>query len=68
MTYRENLGVSVRECAKRLGVSAPSVSRIERGLQQPSPDLSRLIEEATGVPRWQLRPDIWDAPRPRRRA
>jgi hypothetical protein len=39
---------------------AASISRIETGLQQPSPELSRALESLTGVPKWKLRPDLWD--------
>lgn len=45
-----------------VGVTKASLSRIEAGLQMPSPDLARALETETGVPRWKLRPDLWEEP------
>jgi transcriptional regulator with XRE-family HTH domain len=61
--YRVRAGISMEALAWRVQVSKASISRIETGLQSPSPELARALEAETGVPKWQLRPDIWDKPR-----
>lgn len=60
--YRDQSGLTLEEMGKRIGVTKASVSRIEAGIQHPSPDLARTIETVTGIPKWQLRPDLWDRP------
>ncbi|WP_428833371.1 helix-turn-helix transcriptional regulator [Methylorubrum rhodesianum] len=60
--YREDNGLTAETLASSLGCSKATISRIETGDQQPSPDLAKAIRDATGVPLWSLRPDIWDAP------
>jgi transcriptional regulator with XRE-family HTH domain len=44
---REGAQVSVRQLAKRAGVSHPYLSQVERGLRKPSPEILRQI--ATGL-------------------
>jgi transcriptional regulator with XRE-family HTH domain len=58
--FRKSNPISIAALAEKAGVSAASISRIETGLQQPSPELSRALESLTGVPKWKLRPDLWD--------
>lgn len=60
--YREANGLTLEALGACVGVSKPSIWRIEAGEQQPSPDLARRIERMTGIPRHELRPDLWDAP------
>jgi transcriptional regulator with XRE-family HTH domain len=47
---REALGMRQDELAARLKITAPHLSRIERGLGEPSPALLRRIADHLGVP------------------
>jgi DNA-binding transcriptional regulator YdaS (Cro superfamily) len=51
--------------AAELGVPASTITRVLRNEREPGPILTLKIERATGgeVPRWKLRPDLWDAPK-----
>ncbi|WP_373874683.1 helix-turn-helix transcriptional regulator [Methylobacterium iners] len=60
--YREAESLSLDAIAALVGRSKASISRIETGDQQPSPELARAIRDVTGIPLWKLRPDLWDAP------
>jgi len=44
--------------ARELGITPGRVTQLCDG-GKPSPELANLIEEHTGIPRWQLRPDIF---------
>lgn len=57
--YREIFGLSQRELADTLGLTRWAVNAIENGRRQPSPILAVRIEQITGVPREDLRPDIF---------
>jgi transcriptional regulator with XRE-family HTH domain len=65
---RQQPRLTLEELGARVGVSKPTIWRIEAGQQQPSPDLARALERETGIPRHKLRPDLWDAPAPERAA
>lgn len=45
--------------AAKLGVSHSTLSRILSGDRQPSVALTKRIEAVTGIPRVDLRPDIF---------
>jgi len=47
---RTSMRLTQKEAARRLGIDAGNLSRIERGLQQPRPDLARRISMLYGVP------------------
>lgn len=54
---RENCTQSA--LASKLGVSHSTLSRILSGDRQPSVALTKRIEAVTGIPRIDLRPDIF---------
>jgi transcriptional regulator with XRE-family HTH domain len=60
--YRERTGHSLAAVAARVGVTRQTLSRIELEVHKPRPELARKLEEATGIPKHELRPDIWDVP------
>ncbi|CAB3391660.1 helix-turn-helix transcriptional regulator [Kyrpidia spormannii] len=47
--YRRNAGMSQAELANRLGVSASSITQIERGYRKPWPKIRRSVAEYFGV-------------------
>ena len=47
---REALGISQRDLAGRCAVSQGSLSNVERGINGASPELSRKVADAMGVP------------------
>ena len=51
---------SVSELARRVGVQPQAVSQWRRIPADRAAD----VERATGIPRYELRPDLWDAPSP----
>lgn len=57
-TYRKDHGLKLAEAAEKFEISKASLSRIENGLQQPSPRRAKLLSEATGIPMKVLRPDL----------
>jgi transcriptional regulator with XRE-family HTH domain len=63
--YRESRGLTLEGLGDLVGLSKPSVWRIEAGEQMPSPETAKEINAKTGIPLWELRPDIWDAPKGR---
>lgn len=46
-SYLTDKGMKSAEFAKRVGCSAPTISRILTGKRYPSPSLARKIEEET---------------------
>jgi transcriptional regulator with XRE-family HTH domain len=57
--YRHREGLSLADLSDSVGLSRMTISRIERGERRPSPEVALMLEEATGIRRWHLRPDIW---------
>ena len=50
---------SQKALADQLGVTPVTVHKILRGKLQPSWKLAARIEEVTGIPRSEIRPDIY---------
>ena len=48
--WRDELGLSQREAARRLRVSQPVYSRIENRVRAPKPRVAKFISEQAGVP------------------
>ena len=57
--WRVSAKLKQKPAAKKLGISQSAVSLYERNLGQPSPALATEISRITGIPREQLRPDIY---------
>jgi transcriptional regulator with XRE-family HTH domain len=57
---RQELGLNLRDLAKRTGLSASFLSQVERGVTSPSIDSLRKISDALEVPvfRFLLEPDV----------
>jgi transcriptional regulator with XRE-family HTH domain len=53
---------SPTELSQAAGISVSYASEILSGKRKPSPALALRIEMRAGVPRHQLRPDIFDPP------
>jgi len=47
--------------AARLGVSPSALSLILSGARKPGVYLTKKIEAVTGIPRHELRPDVYEA-------
>jgi len=58
--YRRLKGLKQRELAEKLGISGSCLCLLEAGKRQPGPTLAKRIEELLGIPKAQLRPDLWD--------
>jgi len=56
-----NRNLSLEAAGKKVGISAVHWRRLEIDEQAPSPKLARLIESVTGIPKHELRPDLWEA-------
>jgi transcriptional regulator with XRE-family HTH domain len=56
--YRKLKNWSLDKAASELPLSKASLSRIENGLQKPSPPLARALSDATGIPAKEFRPDL----------
>ena len=59
--WREKHNTQQNTLATDLGVKRWTIFAIETGLRKPSPDLAKRIEARTGIPRHELRPDLWEA-------
>jgi transcriptional regulator with XRE-family HTH domain len=57
--YRAEKGLTKTQLADLLGISPTMISLIVSGARQPGFALTRRIEKVTGIPRAQLRPDIF---------
>jgi len=57
--YRKQNGLTQAALAQRLGISQSAVAHLESGSRKPRPKLVLLIEEVTGIPRHEIRPDIY---------
>lgn len=58
----KELGISDADFAQQHGVSAEAVRLWRKGLRRMSPDTAKAIEQKTGIPRHELRPDLWEPP------
>ena len=65
-TYRTANKLTLEQFGARFGVHKTTVMRWEA--DGPPAERALEIEKATGVPRWQLRPDLWDEPKKGRAA
>jgi len=61
--YREAKGLTQEQLADMAGVQKAAVSKWEKGVL-PSFESAKKLHDATdgALPRWELRPDIWDRP------
>ena len=57
-----DLGISDAEFAQQHGVSAEAVRLWRKGLRRMSPATAMAIEQKAGIPRHELRPDLWEPP------
>jgi DNA-binding transcriptional regulator YdaS (Cro superfamily) len=65
--YLEKHDLSQAAFARKAGCSKAFISHIIADRRKPSPEVARAIERASDgkVPKHELRPDIWDAPKRR---
>lgn len=62
-TFRKSQNLTQEQFGELLGVKKALVSKWEHGVK-PSPRMAVELDEKTGgkLPRWMIRPDLWDAP------
>lgn len=58
-TYRSRAGISRQEMAKLLGCSVAMVQHVESGARRPSAETAVEWEKRIGIPREEIRPDIF---------
>lgn len=58
--YRAAENLTLDQLAIRFGVHKTTILRWEEG--DISANRAVEVEQKTGIPRWRLRPDLWDAP------
>jgi DNA-binding transcriptional regulator YdaS (Cro superfamily) len=65
--FRERYDLSIQSIANAVGVTKPTISRIETGHIRCTPEMAIKIEGATmgHVRRDHLRPDLWAHPKVR---
>lgn len=58
-TYRKNSGQTLERVAEVFKVNRTTILRWEKG--EPPVPVKRLseVEKVTGIPRWELRPDVF---------
>jgi transcriptional regulator with XRE-family HTH domain len=61
-------GLSREDFCDRLGLGMPTIRSWMRGDRKPSVPVCQLAEERLGIPKHELRPDLWQPPPPRTRA
>jgi|SRR5215207_1992357 len=66
--YRKRRDLTLAALASAVGSTRSQLSKIETGISRPSPDLARRLSDVTGLAKWRLRPDLWEAPRKHRAA
>lgn len=54
-------GVTCADCARR-GISYQTAYAHFRGRRKVKPEQALRYEKLMGIPRWELRPDIWEPP------
>lgn len=55
----QHFGTQVK-AAKVLGVSKQAVNSWVKGRNRIPPSMAKSIEEKTGIPRSEFRPDLWE--------
>jgi transcriptional regulator with XRE-family HTH domain len=60
--YRQEKKLTLQKLGEQVGLSKGSVCDVEAGRKRLSPEKAMQIEAATGIPRHELRPDLWPAP------
>ena len=60
----DRTGLTDAQIAERISVSAEAVRLWRRGLRRVSHKHARRLETELGIPKHELRPDIYDAPHP----
>lgn len=55
-------GITTLELAKSLGIHPEGVRHWRRGHRRITATLAAETERQFGIPRWRLRPDLWDQP------
>jgi transcriptional regulator with XRE-family HTH domain len=55
-------GLKPKEIAEKLGCSGEAVRYWKRGGRKPCIAMAIRFERVFGIPRWEIRPDIWDPP------
>jgi DNA-binding transcriptional regulator YdaS (Cro superfamily) len=53
---------SISALARALGITRQAVMQWEKPDRQIPAEHVPQIERHTGIPRWQLRPDLWERP------
>jgi DNA-binding transcriptional regulator YdaS (Cro superfamily) len=61
-TMLDERGISIQEMIAKTGYSASTVSSWNYNMRQPSVKAALKIEKVIGIPRHDLRPDIWQPP------
>lgn len=56
--HRIELGIEQKELASRLGITSGYLSKLERGLCQPSPEILEKLENVLNISSEQLRPKL----------
>jgi transcriptional regulator with XRE-family HTH domain len=59
--YIKRQAITQSDLADKLGISPTTISLILSGARQPGIALTKKIESVTGIPRHQLRPDVYEA-------
>lgn len=55
-------GLIEKDVMQVLGVTHAAVGMWRRGERKPSPQMAIKAEEKLGIPRFELRPDLWPRP------
>lgn len=61
LKYRQDHDLTQEALAEQLGITKASICRFERGDRKPSVKRVDEITKITGIPRHELRPDVWSA-------
>jgi len=59
LAYRLRSALTQEDIARKVGVSAALICRMEKGNRVTSPKVAVAIEKKLGIPKAKLRPDIW---------
>ena len=58
----EEMGLKPRDVALN-GISRSNLTQHLSGLRAVGPKMAIRYEEVLGIPRWELRPDLWEKPK-----